>query len=96
MKGGDLFHHMQKRNKFSEEETKFIAACLITALGHLHNFHCIYRDLKPENILFDELGYARLSDFGMVKFLEETDLAKTFCGTPEYLAPERILNRGCN
>lgn len=82
--------------QFSEEQTKFVAACLVLAIGHLHNKDYIYRDLKPENILFNELGYAKLSDFGLAKFLKKSELAKTFCGTPEYLPPEVILEVGCN
>ena len=66
------------------------------AIGHLHNSNYIYRDLKPENILLDENRYVKLTDFGLAKELENNDFAKTFCGTPEYLAPEVILNKGRN
>lgn len=96
MKGGELFQHLKRVKKFTEAQTKFITACLILALGHLHNHDYLYRDLKPENVLLDEKGFAKLTDFGLAKFLTLHDLAKTFCGTPEYLAPEVILNQGCN
>lgn len=96
MKGGELFQHLKRVFKFSEEQTKFIAACLILAIGHLHNNDYIYRDLKPENVLLDERGYAKLTDFGLAKSLKLQELAKTFCGTPEYLSPEVILDKGCN
>ena len=59
---------------------------------HLHHKHIIYRDLKPENILMDEDGYVCLTDFGLAKILEGNAQAYSFCGTPEYLAPE-IVNR---
>ena len=96
MKGGELFQHLRKLKRFTEEETKFITACLVLAIGHLHNKDYIYRDLKPENILLDSNGYAKLTDFGLAKYLKVDDRALTFCGTPEYLAPEVILDKGCN
>lgn len=96
MKGGELFQHLKRVSRFTEEQTKFITACLVLALGQLHNKDYIYRDLKPENVLLDEKGFAKLSDFGLAKSLKVEDVATTFCGTPEYLAPEVILDKGCN
>jgi serum/glucocorticoid-regulated kinase 2 len=96
MKGGELFQHMKRIGRFSEEQVKFIAACLVMALGHLHSSGFIYRDLKPENVLLDEHGYAKLTDFGLAKVVKFEDVAMTFCGTPEYMAPEIILHKGCN
>ena len=96
MKGGELFQHLKRIKQFSEKQTKFISACLIMALGHLHNKNYIYRDLKPENVLLDNKGYAKLTDFGLAKFIKKSDIANTFCGTPEYMAPEVILGKGCN
>ena len=65
------------------------------AVSHLHEHNIIYRDLKPENILLDRLGYCKLTDFGLSKVItESTDPCRnTFCGTPEYLAPEVIVHR---
>lgn len=96
MKGGELFQHLRKVKRFTEPQVRFFAACVVMALGHLHNKDYIYRDLKPENVLLDEKGYAMLTDFGLAKYLQVNDVAKTFCGTPEYMAPEIILNKGCN
>lgn len=96
MKGGELFQHLRRYKSFTEEQTKFVAACIVLALGHLHNHNFIYRDLKPENVLMDERGFAKLTDFGLAKHLDVSDVAFTFCGTPEYLAPEVILDKGCN
>lgn len=96
LRGGELFQHLKRVVRFKEEQAKFFCACLVAAIGHLHNADYIYRDLKPENILLDDQGYAKLTDFGLAKHLKVSELANTFCGTPEYLAPEIILNKGCN
>jgi len=93
MRGGELFTHLRREKRFNEERVKFYAAQVILALGHLHSKDIIYRDMKPENILMDEKGYISLTDFGMAKVLKE-GVATTFCGTPEYLAPEIIKESG--
>jgi serum/glucocorticoid-regulated kinase 2 len=50
--GGELFHHLQREQKFDEERSRFYAAELLLALEHLHQLNIVYRDLKPENILY--------------------------------------------
>lgn len=96
MKGGELFQHLRVKRRFTEQQAKFVAGCVVLALGHLHNKGYIYRDLKPENVLFDSKGYCKLTDFGLAKLCTIEESALTFCGTPEYMAPEVILNKGCN
>lgn len=96
MAGGELFQHLRKFKRFNEQQAKFYAACIAMALGHLHNKNYIYRDLKLENLLLDSDGYAKLTDFGLAKFIEKEEKALTFCGTPEYLCPEVILGQGHN
>jgi len=85
--GGELFFHLKKAGKFSEERVKFYAAEIASALIHLHAHGIIYRDLKPENLLLDAGGHVVITDFGLSKEVMD-DGTHTFCGTPEYLAPE--------
>ena len=88
--GGELFQHLKKVKHFGENTTRFYAAQIAVAIQHLHDMGYIYRDLKPENILIDEQGYLRLTDFGLVKKVKNGERSNSFCGTPEYLAPEII------
>ncbi|KAI0686789.1 serine/threonine protein kinase [Cytidiella melzeri] len=91
--GGELFWHLQKETRFSEERARFYIAELVLALEHLHKYDIVYRDLKPENILLDATGHVALCDFGLSKpDLRSDELTNTFCGTTEYLAPEVLLD----
>ncbi|KAH9844206.1 serine/threonine protein kinase [Rhodofomes roseus] len=91
--GGELFWHLQRETRFSEERARFYIAELILALEHLHKYDIVYRDLKPENILLDATGHVALCDFGLSKpDLRSDELTNTFCGTTEYLAPEVLLD----
>lgn len=76
----------------------FYAAEIVLALGCLHRNGIVYRDLKPENVILDSDGHLKLTDFGLSKLAVEqgVDLTYTFCGTPEYLAPEIIKGSGHN
>ncbi|CAK65879.1 unnamed protein product (macronuclear) [Paramecium tetraurelia] len=93
--GGDLFVHLKNNVQFSEERTRFYAVELILALKYLHENRIIYRDLKPENILLDQFGHIKLTDFGLSKY-KFSQITYTACGTPEYVAPEILLERGHN
>ncbi|KAN0082655.1 Protein kinase-like domain containing protein [Tylopilus felleus] len=98
--GGELFYHLQRDGKFDQERSRFYAAELLCALEHLHSFNVVYRDLKPENILLDYTGHIALCDFGTSSFrlcklnMSETEKTNTFCGTPEYIAPELLESQG--
>eukprot|EP01123_Difflugia_compressa_P005860 TRINITY_DN17982_c0_g1_i1.p1 TRINITY_DN17982_c0_g1~~TRINITY_DN17982_c0_g1_i1.p1 ORF type:complete len:469 (-),score=115.97 TRINITY_DN17982_c0_g1_i1:67-1473(-) len=90
--GGELFHHLHKEKKFSEDRCRFYAAQIVSALTYLHSLGIIYRDLKPENILLTREGDLVITDFGLAKEGLHGDNARTAtrAGTPEYLAPEVI------
>lgn len=91
MAGGELFRFMQRERRFQQEKVCFYIAQIALALDHLHKSDILYRDLKPENILIDTDGYLKLSDFGLAKRALESN---TFCGTPEYIAPEILAGVG--
>eukprot|EP01006_Ploeotia_vitrea_P010447 TRINITY_DN27138_c0_g1_i1.p1 TRINITY_DN27138_c0_g1~~TRINITY_DN27138_c0_g1_i1.p1 ORF type:complete len:454 (-),score=29.17 TRINITY_DN27138_c0_g1_i1:1073-2434(-) len=93
--GGELFFHLKNEGRFSEERTRFYAAEIASALSHLHAQEVVYRDLKPENCVLDKDGHVCLTDFGLAKTsIPGTQKTYTFCGTPEFLAPEIIKGTG--
>jgi len=90
--GGELFYHLRKNKRFSEEKVRFYSAEILIGLNYLHKAGIVYRDLKPENILLDSQGHVKITDFGLSKKLREKTFS--FCGTPEYLAPEILKEQG--
>lgn len=98
--GGDLASMLARQYRLPENTCHFYAAELALALHALHTRDIVYRDFKPENILFDRMGHIVLTDFGLSKILKRKpppdctpETTKTFCGTPEYLAPEILAGR---
>ncbi|XP_014216493.1 RAC-beta serine/threonine-protein kinase B-like [Copidosoma floridanum] len=94
LSGGDLYFHVKHDRFFDEDRAKFYGAEIILAVGYLHTQGIIHRDLKLENILLDKDGHIKIVDFGLCK--EDITYGKTtntFCGTPEYLAPEILEDR---
>lgn len=90
--GGELFRHLRREGTFNRPQATFYAAQVTMIWEYLHSQSVIYRDLKPENLLIDRQGYLKLIDFGYAKVVTTRTL--TLCGTPEYMAPEVILNKG--
>ncbi|XP_013860462.1 serine/threonine-protein kinase N1 [Austrofundulus limnaeus] len=90
--GGDLMKHIHT-SIFTEKQARFYSSCVLLALDFLHQNHIVYRDLKLDNLIMDADGYIRIADFGLCKEgMGHGDRTSTFCGTPEFLAPEVLTD----
>ena len=103
--GGELWDNIHKEDEatgewvsgLSEGASRFYVMMIADTLDYLHTNNYIFRDLKPENIMLDGYGYPVIVDFGFCKRLKkQDDKTFTFCGTPNYVAPEIVLNIGHN
>uniref|UniRef100_A0A8C6T8T5 non-specific serine/threonine protein kinase n=1 Tax=Neogobius melanostomus TaxID=47308 RepID=A0A8C6T8T5_9GOBI len=84
-----LFFHLSRDRVFTEDRARFYGAEIVSALEYLHSCNVVYRDLKLENLMLDNDGHIKITDFGLCKEgITDGATMKTFCGTPEYLAPE--------
>ncbi|XP_011879706.1 PREDICTED: putative serine/threonine-protein kinase PRKY [Vollenhovia emeryi] len=90
--GGELFSLVDVYGCLPEKVVRIYVAEIALAIDFLHNAGVVHRDLKTTNILLDEDGHAVIIDFGLAKWLHRTERTNTFCGTPQYMAPE-ILKR---
>lgn len=90
--GGEFFTHLRKAGRFDHVASKFYATQIILVFEYMHTSDFIYRDLKPENLLLDKYGFLKITDFGFAKRVAFKTY--TLCGTPEYIAPEVLLNKG--
>ncbi|NXC22833.1 KGP2 kinase, partial [Corythaeola cristata] len=92
--GGELWTKLREMRFFEEPLAVFCCACVVQGLEYLHGHGILYRDLKPENLMLDQRGYVKLVDFGFAKELGRGEKTYSFCGTPEYLAPEMLRQEG--
>ncbi|KAL2961869.1 hypothetical protein AAZX31_17G110200 [Glycine max] len=93
--GGELYDKIVQLGKLSENESRHYFQQLIDAVDHCHRKGVYHRDLKPENLLLDAYGNLKVSDFGLSALTKQgADLLHTTCGTPNYVAPEVLSNRG--
>ncbi|KAG5178631.1 CBL-interacting-like PK [Tribonema minus] len=97
--GGELFDKIVEKQRFSEDEARFYFKQLVEGVDYCHSQGVCHRDLKPENILLDSNGNVKISDFGLSNLYSGGDdealkLLHTTCGTPNYVAPEVLADRG--
>lgn len=94
IESGDLMKVLNQMTKLPIQISAFYAAQIVLCFEYIHSKEMVFRDLKPENVLVDTDGYLKLADFGFIKRLKNGAKTYTFCGTPEYIAPEIITNTG--
>jgi len=95
--GGELFDSIVDRGNYSEKDAAKVMMQLCDALAYMHEKEVVHRDLKPENILLSNRepnAPIKVADFGLARVVSNKDMMKTACGTPGYVAPEVLQNKG--
>ena len=95
VEGGELFDRIIASGQFDETTSKFLFRQMCLGVKYLHDRSITHRDLKPENVLLTlpdtNETLVKITDFGLSRFINETTLMKTFCGTPNYLGKEKRI-----
>lgn len=93
---GELFSYIVERKKLPESEAKVFFKSILDGIAFIHSFDVAHRDLKPENVLLDAEGHAKISDFGLAKYVGPTGITSTSCGSPCYASPEVLSGQKYN
>lgn len=91
---GDLLKHLKQVKKCEEEDSRGIFFQIASGLRYIHHNGIIHRDIKLDNILIDECYHYKICDFGVGRYMKPHELINEQCGTPAYLAPEIVLEKG--
>ena len=92
--GGDLLNYVRKRRKLSEDYAKVLFKQIIEALDYCHKLNILHRDIKLDNIILDSEGIIKVGDFGVSKIINPKQTMYDQCGTPAYIAPEILRDKG--
>lgn len=92
--GGDLLSYVRRRRKLKEPYAKVIFKQIIEGLEYCHSKRILHRDVKLENILLNQDGVVKVCDFGVSRIMQEGEILTDQCGTPAYIAPEILLDKG--
>lgn len=92
--GGDLLNYVRKRRQLKEDVAKSVFRQLVEGLRYCHSKNILHRDIKLDNILLSEEGQVKICDFGVSKIVRPGEKMTEQCGTPAYIAPEILMDKG--
>ena len=93
---GELFKHILSKRQLPEQEARVFFRHILNGISFIHQNNVAHRDMKPENILIDSEGHCKITDFGLAKFLDDSSLTSTACGSPCYASPEILSGKPYN